>query len=107
MERFLFDCLKAKGAKPKTVEAISLLLSIYLSIIYLSIYLPIYLSTYLSIICLSVCVSICLFLHAETILGKRFKTLAAVITFREGDWGTGMGGRFISLYCLKFLPYAY
>lgn len=46
-------------------------------------------------------------LHTETTLGKRYKTQAAVITFEEGDWGTGMGGRLISFYSLKFLPYAY
>lgn len=28
----------------------------------------------------------------ETTLGKRYKVQAAVITFEEGDWGTGMGG---------------
>lgn len=85
MERFLFDCLKTKGAKIKTKKWRR------------------YLCFSLSTVCPRMYMTA---LHGETNLRKRYKTQAAVITFEEGDWGTGMGGRLISFYSLKFLPYA-
>lgn len=63
------------------VEEISLLLSVCLSVC---------VSVCLCVEHRSVYLCICLFSDAETNLGKSYKTLAIVITFRDGDWGAGV-----------------